>query len=77
MTDERTARELAALEADVVAALAAAESVDMVGPVKSLEFLWGDFWLAPPSSVVPHVLYTVGLFLLKAENALHAVVTSD
>ncbi|MFD4462042.1 hypothetical protein [Nocardia sp. NPDC058480] len=42
MTDERTVRELAALDADVVAALAAAELVDMVGPIVLANGMWAN-----------------------------------
>ncbi len=44
MTDERTAQELAALESDVVAALAAVEPVDMAGPIVLANGMWANRW---------------------------------
>ncbi len=42
VTDDRTAQELAALDADVVAALASAELVDMVGPIILANGMWAN-----------------------------------
>lgn len=44
MTDEHTARELAALDADVAAALAAVEPADMVGPIVLANGMWANRW---------------------------------
>lgn len=44
MSDERTAREFAELDADVTAALAAVEPDDMAGPIVLANGQWANRW---------------------------------
>ncbi|MGS2808153.1 hypothetical protein [Nocardia sp. MW-W600-9] len=44
MIDEHTAQELAALDADVAAVLAAVEPSDMVGPIVLANGMWANQW---------------------------------